>query len=75
MFLDLLSTKGEALSDVDKVLPLLDAKQYAVEAALLQSLQQFLQWCADLSLKLLSILPDLRHSRAPGVRLFSVSVS
>ena len=52
---------------MDKVLPYLEAKQYAVEAPLLQSLQQFLQWCADLSLKLLAILPDLRHSRAPGV--------
>jgi len=65
--IDLLSSKGEALSDVDKVLLNMEAKEYAVEPTLLQSLQQFLQWCADLSLKLLAILPDLRHSRAAGV--------
>lgn len=63
----LLSSKGEHLADVDKVLVHLVPKEYTVEPSTLQSLQQFLQWCADLALKLLATLPDLRHSRAPLV--------
>lgn len=66
-FSGLLSSKGEQLSDVDKVLVHLVPKEYTVEPSTLQSLQQFLQWCADLALKLLTTLPDLRHSRAPLV--------
>lgn len=65
----LLSSKGEALSDVDKVLLHVEAKEYTVEPSLLQSLQQFLQWCADLSVKLLATLPDLRHSKGMGVSI------
>ncbi|OXA39234.1 Mediator of RNA polymerase II transcription subunit 16 [Folsomia candida] len=60
----LLSSSGE--HDLTKVLVQMAATEYAVEANTLQSLQQILQWCADLALKLLSTLPDLRHSRAPG---------
>ena len=63
----LLSSKGESLSDVDQVLIHSEARDYTVEPSTLQSLQQMLQWCADLALKLLATLPDLRHSRAPGV--------
>lgn len=67
LILGLLSTTGEQYADLTKVLVQMAATEYAVEAPTLQSIQQFLQWCADLALKLLSTLPDLRHSRAPGV--------
>lgn len=63
----LINSSGDQYADLTKVLVQMAATEYAVEHNTLQSLQQILQWCADLALKLLSTLPDLRHSRAPGV--------
>lgn len=54
---------AEGQSDVDKVLMHLEAKEFTVEPSTLQSLQQLIQWVADLALNLLVKLPD---SRPPG---------
>ncbi|XP_056641241.1 mediator of RNA polymerase II transcription subunit 16 [Diorhabda sublineata] len=57
---------AEGQSDVDKALTLmhLEAKDFTVETTTLQSLQQLIQWVADLALNLLLKLPDSRP--APG---------
>ncbi|XP_019881437.1 mediator of RNA polymerase II transcription subunit 16 isoform X1 [Aethina tumida] len=55
---------AEGQSDVDKVLMHLEAKEFTVEPSTLQSLQQLIQWVADLALNLLIKLPDSRPS--PG---------
>jgi mediator of RNA polymerase II transcription subunit 16 len=46
--------------DVDKVLLNLEAKDFTVEPSLLQSLQQLIQWVADLALNILVKLPENR---------------
>ncbi|XP_071450727.1 mediator of RNA polymerase II transcription subunit 16 [Hetaerina americana] len=51
---------SEPLTDVDKVLFHLEAKEFTVEPSALQSLQQLIQWVADLALSLLARLPDAR---------------
>lgn len=51
---------SEPITDVDKVLFHLEAKEFTVEPSALQSLQQLIQWVADLALSLLSRLPDAR---------------
>ncbi|XP_034251732.1 mediator of RNA polymerase II transcription subunit 16 [Thrips palmi] len=43
--------------DVDKVLLLIEAKEFTMEPSTLQSLQQLIQWVADLALSLLARLP------------------
>lgn len=43
--------------DVDKVLLLIEAKEFTIEPSTLQSLQQLIQWVADLALSLLARLP------------------
>ncbi|XP_025830176.1 mediator of RNA polymerase II transcription subunit 16 isoform X2 [Agrilus planipennis] len=53
---------AEGQSDVDKVLMHLEAKEFTVEPSALQSLQQLIQWVADLALNLLARLPDSRPS-------------
>ncbi|GBO99503.1 Mediator of RNA polymerase II transcription subunit 16, partial [Eumeta japonica] len=54
----ILSDPNPQYSDVDKVLCVLDAKDYTVEPATLQSLQQLIQWVADLGLNILNKLPE-----------------
>ncbi|XP_063921461.1 mediator of RNA polymerase II transcription subunit 16 isoform X1 [Zophobas morio] len=51
---------AEGQTDVDKVLMHLEAKEFTVEPSTLQSLQQLIQWVADLALNLLVKLPDSR---------------
>ncbi|CAH0551682.1 unnamed protein product [Brassicogethes aeneus] len=58
----LASVISEGQSDVDKVLMHLEAKEFTVEPSTLQSLQQLIQWVADLALNLLIKLPDSRPS-------------
>lgn len=54
------SVIAEGQSDVDKVLIHLEAKEFTVEPSTLQSLQQLIQWVADLALNLLVRIPDSR---------------
>ncbi|XP_071053506.1 mediator of RNA polymerase II transcription subunit 16 isoform X2 [Onthophagus taurus] len=56
----LTSVINEGQGDVDKVLMNLEAKEFTVEPYTLQSLQQLIQWVADLALNLLVKLPDSR---------------
>ncbi|KAJ8963198.1 hypothetical protein NQ318_018664, partial [Aromia moschata] len=51
---------AEGQSDVDKALMHLEAKEFTVETTTLQSLQQLIQWVADLALNILVKLPDSR---------------
>ncbi|XP_030766821.1 mediator of RNA polymerase II transcription subunit 16 [Sitophilus oryzae] len=59
---DSLSTEAEGQADVDKVLMHLEAKEFTVEPSTLQSLQQLIQWVADLALNLLVKVPESRPS-------------
>ena len=52
----------DPLTDVDKVLLRLEAKEFTVEPSTLQSLQQLIQWVADLALNLLARLPEQRQA-------------
>lgn len=47
-------------SDIDRLLLNLEVKEFSVEASTLQSLQQLIQWVADLALNILAKLPDNR---------------
>lgn len=47
-------------ADIDKVLLGLEAKEFTIESSTLQSLQQLIQWVADLALNILAKLPDNR---------------
>lgn len=51
---------SESVPDVDKVLLNLDGKDFTVEPSTLQSLQQLIQWVADLALNILAKLPENR---------------
>lgn len=51
---------AEGQGDVDKILMHLEGKEFTVEPSTLQSLQQLIQWVADLALNLLVKLPDSR---------------
>lgn len=59
-------------ADIDKVLLGLEAKEFTIESSTLQSLQQLIQWVADLALNILAKLPDNRGmigmTRNCGVR-------
>lgn len=46
--------------DIDRLLMNLEVKEFSVEASTLQSLQQLIQWVADLALNILAKLPDNR---------------
>lgn len=59
----------EGQNDVDKVLMHLEAKEFTVEPSTLQSLQQLIQWVADLALNLLAKLPDSRPSTSKSYEL------
>lgn len=60
-------------SDIDRLLLGLEVKEFSVEASTLQSLQQLIQWVADLALNILAKLPDSRGmsgmNRSTGVRM------
>lgn len=59
----------DSLTDVDKVLFHLEAKEFTVEPSTLQSLQQLIQWVADLAVNLLARLPEQRQpGKSSGVR-------
>uniref|UniRef100_A0A0A9Z569 Mediator of RNA polymerase II transcription subunit 16 n=1 Tax=Lygus hesperus TaxID=30085 RepID=A0A0A9Z569_LYGHE len=49
---------NENLLDIDKVLLQLGGKDFTVEPSTLQSLQQLIQWTADLALNILARLPE-----------------
>ncbi|KAF7283251.1 mediator complex subunit 16 [Rhynchophorus ferrugineus] len=59
---DSLATESEGQVDVDNVLMHLEAKEFTVEPSTLQSLQQLIQWVADLALNLLVKVPESRPS-------------
>ena len=48
----------------------LDPKEFTVEPSTLQSLQQLIQWVADLALNLLVRLPEHRMQKSSGVSNF-----
>lgn len=48
---------SESNPDIDKVLMNLDAKDFTLEASVLPSLQQLIQWVSDLALNILTRLP------------------
>ncbi|KYQ51898.1 Mediator of RNA polymerase II transcription subunit 16 [Trachymyrmex zeteki] len=56
----------DVITDVDKVLLHLDPKEFTVEPSTLQSLQQLIQWVADLALNLLARLPEQRMQMKTG---------
>lgn len=57
---------NDTITDVDKVLLHLDPKEFTVEPSTLQSLQQLIQWVADLALNLLAKLPEQRMQMKSG---------
>lgn len=60
-------------ADIDRLLLGLEVKEFSVEASTLQSLQQLIQWVADLALNILAKLPDNRGmsgmNRSTGVSI------
>ncbi|XP_020707850.2 mediator of RNA polymerase II transcription subunit 16 isoform X1 [Athalia rosae] len=56
----------DAITDVDKVLLHLDPKEFTVEPSTLLSLQQLIQWVADMALNLLARLPEQRSQLKSG---------
>lgn len=70
---------AESVPDIDKVLLGLEGKDFTVEKSTLQSLQQLIQFIADLSLNILARLPENRSmgggttSRNTGVRVYTSS--
>lgn len=53
---------AESVPDIDKVLLGLEPKDFTVEQSTLKSLQQLIQWVADLALNILAKLPENRAS-------------
>lgn len=51
---------SESVTDIDKVVLGLKGKDFTVEKSTLQSLQQLMQWVADLALNILAKLPENR---------------
>lgn len=64
-------------ADIDRLLLGLEVKEFSVEASTLQSLQQLIQWVADLALNILAKLPDSRGmsgmNRSTGVCILHVA--
>lgn len=60
-------------ADIDRLLMGLEVKEFSVEPSTLQSLQQLIQWVADLALNILAKLPDSRGmsgmNRSTGVSI------
>lgn len=73
MLSNLIQTKGNEphYQNVDKVLLVLEHKDFYVETSILQSLQHLNQWIGDLALFLLASLPQQFHNhfRFPGVSI------
>jgi len=65
-FFFIVAVVTDSLTDVDKVLIHLEAKDYTVEHMTLQSLQQLIQWVADLAVNILARLPEQRLSGRPS---------
>ncbi|KAK0175173.1 hypothetical protein PV327_008946 [Microctonus hyperodae] len=57
---------NESITDIDKIFYHLDAKEFTVERSILPSLQQLIQWVADLALNLLARLPEQRMQMKSG---------
>lgn len=57
---------AESVPDIDKVLLGLEGKDFTVEKSTLQSLQQLIQFIADLSLNILARLPENRSMSGGG---------
>lgn len=66
---------SESVPDVDKVLLNLDGKDFTVEPSTLQSLQQLIQWVADLALNILAKLPENRCLGVGATKNTGVSFS
>ncbi|XP_046480367.1 mediator of RNA polymerase II transcription subunit 16 isoform X1 [Neodiprion pinetum] len=63
----------EPITDVDKVMFHLDPKEFTVEPITLQSLQQLIQWVADMALNLLARLPEQRTQlKSGGVGIYEL---
>ncbi|XP_077978485.1 mediator of RNA polymerase II transcription subunit 16-like [Glandiceps talaboti] len=57
-------------TDLDKIMMNLDTKEYVIEPATVQSLQQLIQWIADFSLFLLSNVPmQQTYANRPGLSM------
>lgn len=63
---------AEPIADMNRALLNLEPKEFTVEPSTLQSLQQLIQWVADLALNLLARLPEHRQPRGPGVSVTNV---
>jgi mediator of RNA polymerase II transcription subunit 16 len=61
---------NEPVADIHRILLIVEPKEFTVEPSTLQSLQQLIQWVADLTLNLLARLPEQRMLRGPGVSPF-----
>ncbi|XP_059470201.1 mediator of RNA polymerase II transcription subunit 16 [Neocloeon triangulifer] len=57
----------EPLADINRVLLIVEPKECTVEPSTLQSLQQLIQWVADLALNLLARIPEQRQQRSLGL--------
>lgn len=69
---------SESVTDIDKVVLGLKGKDFTVEKSTLQSLQQLMQWVADLALNILAKLPENRSmlgtSRNSGVSVRKINL-
>ncbi|XP_065339940.1 mediator of RNA polymerase II transcription subunit 16 [Cloeon dipterum] len=59
----------EPVSDINRILLIVEPKECTVEPSTLQSLQQLIQWVADLALNLLARIPEQRQQRNSGYEL------
>lgn len=69
---------SESVPDVDKVLLNVEAKEFTMERPTLQSLQQLIQWVADLALNILAKLPESRSfmsNKSQGVSFAVLKVT
>ena len=67
-----LSSKvAEVGTEVDNVLPLLEAKEFTVDASTLITVQHLIQWTVTFILRLLTSLPDWRAGNTPRGTLVS----
>lgn len=77
--LSVLVVLSESVTDIDKVVLGLKGKDFTVEKSTLQSLQQLMQWVADLALNILAKLPENRSmlgtSRNSGVSVRQINLN
>jgi len=63
IFIAVLSSKVvEVGTEVDNVLPLLEVKEFTVDASTLITVQHLIQWTVNFILRLLTNLPDWRNA-------------